>query len=381
MIIGGVDAVCVTNSARTDVYQYYFPMLITVGSAPIDNAFRNRTPIKYSASCRIRNVADNGWVDIKDATSFQISGNKNGGGSANITIRKPELWSIDGPENPELLAPSGRILQIFCTIKIRAAAYTIQMFSGQIENYSESHGHAGGSINVTAKSSAIALENRPTQNLASKTVYTRISEELAASGLFSAGQVPVIFFEDYLLTTQLNFASIASLIGGLAPVAVDISTRSTGGLIIQPRGQLTDETQSFTLEDGNQTTVTRSKGSASSYNRIVVVGMSGETITTQTVESESDISKRGVYQYPYRYGNPERDIADNVSDAENWLSEMLRGKLSAQMQMNPFLGVGTILGFSSKRLFITNGRVKVGSFTHGYSRGNAVTTVYDMAVL
>lgn len=381
MIIGGKDGVFFSGSIRSGMYEYFFPAVVTVGSEAVDNAFVNRKPIKYSASCRIRNVADTAWIDISDVTFFQVSGNKSGGGSANLTLRKPDKWNIDGTENPDLLRPSSRALQIFVTISFSGNSYTIPAFTGQIENYNESHGQSGGSISITAKSNSLSMQNRPTQDLTSATVYRRIVDELAASGLFAAGQVPVIFFEDSVLTTQQNFSNLLALIEGLAPVSVDIITRQSGGLIIQPKGQQTDEAQSFNLSDNNQVSINRSIGGAQSFNRITVAGISAGILATQTVEDAADIARRGVVLYPYRYGNTSRDLALNVADAGALLAESLRGKLSAQTQLNPFINVGTVLGFSSGRLFITNGRARVGSFTHSYQHGSASTQIYDMAVL
>lgn len=381
MIIGGVSGACYTGSARSSYFEVYLPALVMINSASVDNAFQLRRPIKYSASARIRNVADDAWIDLADVIYFQISGNSNGGGSANLTLRKPDKWNISGSEYPDLLRPSTRALQIFVTISFGGNTYTVPAFSGYVENYSESHGQSAGSISISAKSNSISLQNRPTQDLTSSTVYRRIVDELAASGLFPTGQVPVIFFEDSVLTTQQNFSNLLALIEGLAPVSVDIITRSTGGLIVQPKGQATDETQSFTLSDDNQVSISRSIGGAQSYNRIIAAGLVDDVLTTQTVEDVTDIARRGVVQYPYRYGNTTRELSLSVADAEALLAESLRGKLSAQTQLNPFINVGTVLGFSSGRLFITNGRARVGSFTHSYQHGSASTQIYDMAVL
>jgi len=383
MIIGGVGAVCkpVEGGCVIGFKEAFLPCLATLGSEPVDNAFRNRSPIKYSALVRIRNVADTDWITLSDVIFFQVSGNQGGGGSANLTIRKPEKWSIDGAEYPDLLRPSSRIMQIICTIQIGAASYSLPVFTGTIENYNESHGQSGGSISVTAKINSLALDNRPVAGIVADTAYRRIFDELDASGLFSGLPAPLVMIEDYSLTSQDAYTNLLAMVEGVARIEISITTSPNGGILIRAKEAGETEEGAFTLEDGNQVSISRSIGSAASYNRIMVIGSVDGVITAQAVSDAEDISRRGVVQYPYRYGAPERELELNVIDAEALIAESLRGKLSAQVQLNPFLRVGTVLNFESTRLFISEGRARVGSFTHSYSVGQAVSTIYDMAVL
>ena len=383
MIIGGVGGVCRTGDTKTGYQEWYFPVLVTVGTGAVDKAFSKTQPIKYSASARIRNVADDAWVALPDVTYFQVAGKTDGSGSANLTVRKPDTWNIDGTTYPDLLRPSARPLQIFCTITIQGTDYTVPIFNGVIYNYNESHGQFGGSISLTCQSRSIALQNRDLTGYQRLTMYRQIYDELMASGLFSTGQGPVIMFADYAFDSEesYEYGNLLAMIEGVTPFAVDISNRQTGGVLIVQRGAENDETAAFSLQDNNQVTLTRSLGSSTSFNTITVVGRENGETKTQVVSDATDVARRGTIRYPWNYGTRTRALADNVADAETWIAEMLRGKISCGIQMNPFIQIGTILNFDSGRLFITSGRARVGAYTHQYRYGSAATQLTDVAVL
>lgn len=383
MIIGGVGGVCRTGDTKTGYQEWYFPVLVTVGTEPVDEAFSENQPVKYSASTRIRNVADNAWVDLADVTYFQVAGKKDGSGSANLTIRKPDVWNVDGVSYPDLLRPSARLLQILCTITIKGTSYTVPIFNGQITNYNESHGQSGGSISITANASSLGLDRRTPAGLSRQTAYRLILDELAASGLFTVGQVPVIMFADYAFGEDGSqaYENLLALIEGVAPVVVNVVSRQTGGVIIDQRGAETEETAAFTINDDNQVSLNRTLGAAGSFNTITVQGLVGSTLTFQTVSDATDVARRGTVRYPWNYGSTRQTLAINVAGAEEWIAEMTRGRLSVGLQLNPFIAVGTILGFDSSRLFITSGRARVGAFTHQYRYGSASTQLTDVAVL
>lgn len=384
MIIGGVGGVFRTGpgGSKTGYSETFFPIVVSVGTAAIDTAFRARTPIVYSARARIQD--DEGdWVDLSGACSFfQVSENKDGGGSAFLTIADAATWSVEGSAHPDLLRPSAQPIQLFVTVKIRGVSYETILFNGIIESYSEAHGQRNGTISITARPSSVSLTNVPASNdSAGQTIYRVVYDELMVSGVFSAGQVPIMFFDDDAIDwTQPAYSSLAAVISTLLGASTKITNRPAGGLLLQPAGSSDSEASTFTVEDGNQASVTRSLGSANSYNTVVCWGYVGSSVLTQTVQDAADVAKRGVRQYPSMFGNWNLFLSTNVALATSWIAEMLRGKLSAQLQLNPFLGVGSVITYTSARMGIT-GSARVGNVTHRYQRGDAQTWISDVAVL
>ena len=383
MIKGGIGGVCRVGvgGCRPGYSQTFLPALVTVGTEIIDAALQGGRSIRYSASVRIRNVAGTDWVDVVDVIYFQVSARADGSGSANLTVRAPDKWSIDGTLYPDLLRPSERVFQVIVTLVVGASSYSTPVFTGQITNYNEAHGQRGGSISLTARSTTIALSNRNTAETPSLTAYRRVQDEMKASGLFAPGQGPVSLWNDYEMEQVLVYNNLLDLLERVPPVAVDISTRSTGGVIQTVSGEELEREAAFTITDDNQISLTRSIGSGNSFNTVTVIGTFEGEITTTTVQDANDVAARGVIRYAPIYGSQTRDLADNIADAEAWIAEMVRGKLSAQLQFNPFLQIGTVLSFSSSRLFISDGKARVQAFNHRFSRGTAETSLSDLAVL
>ncbi|MEY2653342.1 MAG: hypothetical protein RLZZ524_369, partial [Pseudomonadota bacterium] len=142
MIIGGVDAAARATSERVGYTTTYLPMSARVIPAAVKSAIEGNGVLQYHASARIRNVADNAWVDLSPVTYFQINlDNRGTQDSADVTIAQPETWSpyLAGVY-ADLLKPSTRVLQISCGITAGGTQYTQRIFRGHITEYQEPHG-------------------------------------------------------------------------------------------------------------------------------------------------------------------------------------------------------------------------------------------------
>ena len=188
---------------------------------------------------------------------------------------------------------------------------------------------------------------------------------------------------DFATNITTNYSTISQVVNRLIPAGKSIRVRDTGGVIIEPIDSSVDGTaDTFTLTDGNQTSLTRSIGVKSSYNFVTVWGTDefGELVFEE-VKDDADIAVRGIVAYPITFGSSDAPIEQNVAAAEEWLVSTIRGKLSSQTLLNPFIKVGAIIKFSSERLFITDGRARVDHVLHRYSVGTASTWLSEMSVL
>ena len=383
MIIGGIDGVSRTGEGGliTGYRELYLHGLVSVGTEPLDEVFTENRPIRYTASLSVQDEFGD-FIEVSDVSYFQVSENIDGTGSANFTVRKSETWSPSGTTYAELLSPSDTIIQITVKLVSGSAEFELPIFTGQISSISEAHGQRGGALSVVAKIATSALQLRPTEGLERLTVYRRTLDELSESGLFQDEQVPVVLFADREIITQTSFNSLLSLIEGIAPNAVDVLTGISGNVIVKQRGSEESQGNQFTIGDNNQTAVTRSVGSLSSFNSVDVIGLDeSDELVTQRVQDAADVAKRGVVLYGRLFGNPDGEIAGNVSAAEILIAESIRGKISITCRLNPFIRAATVINFSSERLFIESGKIRVGAVTHRYRHGSSSTQISRAAII
>ena len=122
-------------------------------------------------------------------------------------------------------------------------------------------------------------------------------------------------------------------------------------------------------------------GSTAPFNSALCIGLRGGSVVQRKVQNAVDVASRGVIQYPSVIGNVSDSIEDNEAEAQLMISESLRGKISSQVRLNPFINTGSIIDFSSARLFIENVDARANSCNHQYSNGQCITTLSDLAVL
>lgn len=383
MIIGGIDGVSRTGNGGyvTGYREMYMHGLVSVGTDAIDNVFVQNKPITYSAELSVQNGSGD-FVNVADVANFQVSENIDGSGSANFTVRNTSKWSPEGTTYADLLSPSDRIIKIDVSLRSDGVNFSLPIFTGQVSSISEAHGQSGGALSVVAKIATQLLGLRSSLNLIRSTVYRRTLDELEASGLFEDEQVPIILYADRVIATQTNFTSLLGVIEGIAPSAVDVLTSITGAVIVKQKGVGAVQSNEFTIGDNNQSSVTRSVGSLSSFNTIDVIGLdsSDRVITTRVFDAEN-VAQRGTVLYRSLFGSSDALLTDNVAEAELLISESIKGKISLSTRLNPFIRASTIINFSSERLFIDDKKIRVGSVTHRFKHGKSSTQISRAAVI
>ena len=257
MIIGGIGGVFRVGPGGLKVGYSETFFLIAVDAASgssVNSLISATTPIKISAIVKIANDAGI-WVNIGDVTYASVTLRADGTGTATLTIANSKKWSVAGDIYPELLRPSYRQIQILVTLRSGGATYKNTLFLGVIETYSESHGQRNGTITISAKTLSNATAARMIKGLKRHTVYRKIYDECMASGLFAAGQFPVMFIDDvadvgagavesqYLTADTLLSAMIYNLIA--YPTQ---AVRDNGGLRITFQTQIADVAPVSTYE-------------------------------------------------------------------------------------------------------------------------------------
>jgi hypothetical protein len=390
MIVGGIGGVFRVGASKVGYSETFFPIAVDAASEQsVDNLINAEKAVKFTAKMQILNdLAE--WVEVGDVTYASVTQRPDGTGAGNFSIANSKKWSVAGTQNPELLRPSYRQMQIVVTIKSGVNIYENTLFNGTIETYSESHGQQNGSITLSAKPFSASIGSRFIRGLKRYTVYRKIYDECMASGLFAVGQFPAIFTDDdertnsgavenlYLTTATLLSTMIAEIIA-----YQNIAVRGNGGLLVTFATQITEAevVRVFNIDDSASISLTRVVGGASSYNTVIVQGLFNGVLTTQTYVNAEDVALRGTFQSPTVYGDPNEAITENYNAAAAWVAEMLRDKLSIQLRLNPFLTPGVQLRVSSDRLFMTNKLCRIGNITHTLSYGQATTTLSEVAVL
>lgn len=381
MLIGGVGGICRTGKASVTGYkEFYLQGVVSVGSKSVDELFVNNEPIIYSATVRIQNELGN-WVEVADVAHFQCQENREGSNVANLTVRNTDKWSISGTENPDLLAPSFRPFQIYVKMKSGAKEFNVPIFIGQVTSISEAHGQRNGALSVVARSVATVIQIIEPQNLDRATCYRLSNDECQASGLLEVEQVLLMLYPDNVITSTLTFESLIAVLESVAQNLVAVSTNANGYIVVSQKGSQAEEYAEFTISDKNDTSITRSIGSKAAFNTIDAVGRVLDALVVQRVQDTADVAKRGVLSYGRYVGGSLVQLADAVAEAENLIAEGLRGKVSVQCRLNPFLRAGVVLNFDSQKLFITGGKIRIGRVTHDFRHGYCYTQISDGAVL
>ncbi|MDI9537015.1 MAG: hypothetical protein QM280_04000 [Bacteroidota bacterium] len=265
---------------------------------------------------------------------------------------------------------------------IGTSSYDVDVFTGTIESYSESQGASGGSISLSCRPASVSILNKSYNAPNRLTAFRAINDALKSTGSFSKTQGLVMMLSDKPYGGAQE-TSIGELINSITLGTAIVEERTAGGLKIDNQsGEEVETPAVFTVSDDNTGSITRSVGAKSTFNTITVWGLDddGELIT-QVVQDAADVAARGVLRYSTTYGDPELPIESNVAAAEALLSVGLRGRVSVQMVLNPFLQVGDLISFSSVRLGITSATAKVNRLQHHFAHGNAQTWLSEVSLL
>ncbi len=380
MIIGGVGGVMRVGGALAGLKLNHLPVSVDFGRSNIDCVFVENRPISYTATQKQNDGVQD--IPIGEVVNFQISANINGSGNAMLTLRDTDKWGISQATYQDLLRPSNKILTITISMMIGTSSYDVDVFTGTIESYSESQGASGGSISLSCRPASVSILNKSYNAPNRLTAFRAINDALKSTGSFSKTQGLVMMLSDKPYGGAQE-TSIGELINTIALGTAIVEERTAGGLKIDNQsGEEVETPAVFTVSDNNTGSITRSVGAKSTFNTITVWGLDddGELIT-QVVQDAADVAARGVLRYSTTYGDPELPIESNVAAAEALLSVGLRGRVSVQMVLNPFLQVGDLISFSSVRLGITSATAKVNRLLHHFAHGNAQTWLSEVSLL
>lgn len=379
MIIGGVGGVMRIGGALAGLKLNHFPVAVDFGRSNIDGVFVDNRPISYSATVKINDGVQD--ILIGEVANFQISANINGSGNAMLTVRDTDKWGISQATYRDLLRPSNNVLTITINLMIGTYSYDVPVFTGTIESYSESQGASGSSISLSCRPASVSILNKSYNAPNRLTAFRAINDALKSTGSFSKTQGLVMMLSDKLYSGAQE-TSIGELINTITLGTAIIEERTAGGVKIDNQsGEEVETPAVFTVSDDNTGSITRSVGARSTFNTITVWGLDDGELVTQVVQDAADVAARGVLRYSTTYGDPELPISSNVAGAEALLSIGLRGRVSVQMVLNPFLRVGDLISFSSARLGITSATAKVNRLQHHYAHGNAQTWLSEVSLL
>jgi hypothetical protein len=380
MIIGGVGGVMRVGGALAGLKLNHLPVSVDFGRSNIDGVFVENRPISYSATAKINDGVQD--ISIGEVANFQISANINGSGNAMLTVRDTDKWGISRTTYQDLLRPSNKILTITISMMIGTSSYDVDVFTGTIESYSESQGASGGSISLSCRPASVSILNKSYNAPNRLTAFRAINDALKSTGSFSKTQGLVMMLSDKPYGGAQE-TSIGELINTITLGTAIVEERTAGGLKIDNQsGEEVETPAVFTVSDDNTGSITRSVGAQSTFNTITVWGLDDDgQLVTQVVPDAADVAARGVLMYSTTYGDPELPIESNVAAAEALLSVGLRGRVSLQMVLNPFLQVGDLISFSSVRLGITSATAKVNRLQHHFAHGNAQTWLSEVSLL
>ena len=380
MIIGGVGGVMRVGGALAGLKLNHLPVSVDFGRSNIDGVFVENRPISYSATAKINDGVQD--IPIGEVVNFQISANINGSGNAMLTVRDTDKWGISQTTYQDLLRPSNKILTITISMMIGTSSYDVDVFTGTIESYSESQGASGGSISLSCRPASVSILKKSYNAPNRLTAFRAINDALKSTGSFSKTQGLVMMLSDKPYGGAQE-TSIGELINTITLGTAIVEERTAGGLKIDNQsGEEVETPAVFTVSDDNTGSITRSVGAQSTFNTITVWGLDDDgELVTQVVQDAADVAARGVLRYSTTYGDPELPIESNVAAAEALLSVGLRGRVSVQMVLNPFLRVGDLISFSSVRLGITSATAKVNRLQHHFAHGNAQTWLSEVSLL
>jgi hypothetical protein len=380
MIIGGVGGVMRVGGALAGLKLNHLPVSVDFGRSNIDGVFVENRPISYSATVKINDGVQD--IPIGEVINFQISANINGSGNAMLTVRDTDKWGISQTTYQDLLRPSNKILTITISMMIGTSSYDVDVFTGTIESYSESQGASGGSISLSCRPASVSILNKSYNAPNRLTAFRAINDALKSTGSFSKTQGLVMMLSDKPYGGAQE-TSIGELINTITLGTAIVEERTAGGLKIDNQsGEEVETPAVFTVSDDNTGSITRSVGAQSTFNTITAWGLDDDgELVTQVVQDAADVAARGVLRYSTTYGDPELPIESNVAAAEALLSVGLRGRVSVQMVLNPFLQVGDLISFSSVRLGITSATAKVNRLQHHFAHGNAQTWLSEVSLL
>lgn len=393
-IIGGVNAAGKTSGLRCGWSESYLPCRAFVLNQTVKNMFSQATPtvIRYTARARIRNVANTAWVDLGDASYFQVTRNSNGElDMADLAIQKPETWSpYRAGTYADLLDPSVRPLQIIVGLITSAGTHEVPVFQGHITKYTENIGGRSGSISLRIEDLRDVMSRAtpvtvPAQVSAWRLIQAQAQMTVSATpGVYVGSQkIQVrIRLPDLAIDTTTTSYGVTNpydmlkrLVSGIPVMQI----KGGGELdVTQIDGCDTNEGLAFSYTDRSMYTIARESGNAA-YNVMRTWGLVGGVGTASEVSDAADVLKRGRIVYPPGYiGSPTMPLTQaNLIATESLAGELL-GKFSASVPFNPLLVPGMWIGIESSKAALAASKVRLMDVQHQFSAGHSVTYLRDL---
>ena len=396
-IIGGVSGVGLANCFRTNYSETYLPCNMFLIDSGVKSCINQTTstgavraqPLMYIASARIRNVADTEWIDIGEATYFQVNINPNGSvGSAQLTVKKPETWSpyISGGTYEDALKPSTRKIELQAGLIVNGVERKSVVFLGCIKNYSEAHGANSGSITLYLEDirDILLRDTTTTIDFPAIASYGRAMLACAESiqAVLPEFSVTAEIIDQAPTTEQTQSDNLLHSLTQFVAGSAVVNVTSTGSLSITTENDGSNETgYAFEYNDSNMFVVTRNAG-AYQYNVIQCVGLSGGVVTVSEVADAADIAKRGRLLYSGGFiGSTKQLLSVSEATAAQMLANAARGNFTMEIPMNPFLRPGMRIKLSSARLGIAASYGRVGQVRHQCGSGRARTYLDDIVAV
>lgn len=393
MILGGCNCGARAQSERVGYSASYLPMSAVLYPAALRSAFAGGTVLQYHASARIINVAGSAWVDLPTVSYFQVSMDNTGTqDSADVTLQTPETWSPYLSTYPDLLKPSNRVFQLSCGVTVGGTQYTARIFRGHISEYSEPHGANGGSIALRLADVREVMTREASTSLNPATVsawrvYVHAATTAACSGAAETNPLTTACCKnndtDAIVAASYtnDGVNITRLLERMIPGAPAMRISGNGALISDLDGAGNGEIGgAFTYSDSNCITATRT-GGGEQFNAVRTYGTVGGTATTSEVTDATDVAARGkVYWSGGLWGSPSVTLASANTAATEFITAALRGRISLELHLNPFLRPGMRITYSSTRLNLS-GTCRVQRVQHQYAVGRARTYLRDLQVV
>jgi len=392
MIIGGTSAGGKTNSIRTGYSERFLPCRAYILKSNVEAIFNQITKqaIVYTASVRIRNVADTAWITLSTCTYFQVTRGSEGDiDSADLTIAIGETWSafLSGGTYEGVLKPSNRVCQILVGVIVGGNTYTIYAFNGRINRYTENIGGRSFSINIGLQDmrSQFLKTNAITTGY-SQTVYRELLRQLreystaTGSGNEDAIKFIALFPDAEITSAELKTGNVLDALESSIP-SFQNSLITGSGVAFYGITESEQTAYTFDYSDKNIITLTRNASDGEQFNTVRIMYGTSAPISISEISDTSDVSINGkIYKTGY-VGGFGYTLAKSTQLANELIAMSLRGTLTAELPLNPFLEPGTVIKISSTKYSVPASYARIIKLSHQYTIGRAVTYINEMKIL
>lgn len=377
MIKGGTNSAGKTGNMRTSYSQQFIPCQLYLMPSEMRQKLERNESLTFNAFVEIENLAGD-MIRLNTCSYFQVQKQLLGGiETANITIEKPELWSIWGDAYTEVLRPSKRRLKVFSGFP----GYEMPIYTGRIVSVFETRGSDNlGAINISCSDYRSVLRKEEGD-----------AEDFEVSRFFEIYRLARGVFEE---SDQMLIISDRDVIGAFLPTGDKLQaindvltgqpawSMGSGAVVVCGNRQLVAAGDVLKITDKQINTATRNFADSSAYNVVIARGLDGDgKIAEQEVRDDADIVKRGRQVYPQTVGGDNDTLEDMIILAGEIIARALAGGFSANILFNPYLLPGQIVSFQSTRFGIPATNAKIQAVRHQYRHGSCSTSLDQLELL